>query len=187
MTSTAGLPAVRTQAAQRLEMWLSNQKLVRPATDLLLSICVNCSTEAPTDTDVLNALLRLRLKVVITSMFLFNFRTKIVILSSFDFQSKPLLQTYLTCFKELVEQQADQLPLIVRLLIFNELSPSRGPNNMAVLAVLVQPWPDRAATILADVFMELLLNRDDYLRALRYFAFAIHRRGLSIINVTCFF
>ena len=39
---------------------------------------------------------------------------------------------------------------------------------MAVLAVLVQPWPDRAATILAEVFMELLLNRDDYLRALRY-------------------
>ncbi|XP_045031439.1 integrator complex subunit 1 [Daphnia magna] len=143
MASTSGLPAVRAQAAQRLEMWLSNQKLVRPATDLLLSVCLNCSTEVQTDTDVLNALLRLRLK------------------------SKPLLQSYLTCFKELVEQQADQLPLIVRLLIFNELSPSRGPNNMAVLAVLVQPWPDRAATILADVFMELLLNRDDYLRALR--------------------
>ena len=38
---------------------------------------------------------------------------------------------------------------------------------MAVLAVLVQSWPERTATILADVFMELLLNRDDYLRALR--------------------
>lgn len=68
-----------------------------------------------------------------------------------------------------MEQQPEQLKLIVRLLIFNELSPSRGPNNMAVLAVLVQPWPDRAATILAEVFMELLLNRDDYLRALRFF------------------
>lgn len=66
-----------------------------------------------------------------------------------------------------MDQQADQLPFIIRLLIFNELSPSRGPNNMAVLGVLVQPWPDRAASILADVFIELLLNRDDYLRALR--------------------
>lgn len=63
LTSTAGLPSVRLQAAQRLEMWLSNQKLLKPATDLLLSICVNCSVEAPTDNDVINALLRLRLKV----------------------------------------------------------------------------------------------------------------------------
>lgn len=87
----------------------------------------------------------------------------------------------MTCFKELVEQQAEQLPLIVRLLIFNELSPSRGPNNMAVLAVLVQPWPDRAATILADVFMELLLNRDDYLRALR---FSNHLHGhIELVNL----
>ena len=38
---------------------------------------------------------------------------------------------------------------------------------MAVLAVLVQAWPERSASVLADVFMELLLNRDDYLRALR--------------------
>lgn len=63
LASTAGLPAVRSQAAQRLEMWLSNQKLLKPATDLLLSVCLNCSTEVQSDTDVLNALLRLRLKV----------------------------------------------------------------------------------------------------------------------------
>ena len=55
----------------------------------------------------------------------------------------------------------------MKLLIYSELSPSRGPNNMAVLAVLVQAWPERSASVLADVFMELLLNRDDYLRALR--------------------
>ena len=55
---------------------------------------------------------------------------------------------------------------------------------MAVLAVLVQPWPDRAATILADVYMELLLNRDDYLRALRFFTFMKHLFELSIL--TCF-
>lgn len=73
MASTSGLPAVRAQAAQRLEMWLSNQKLVRPATDLLLSVCLNCSTEVQTDTDVLNALLRLRLKVVHWLYFLKGF------------------------------------------------------------------------------------------------------------------
>lgn len=38
---------------------------------------------------------------------------------------------------------------------------------MSILAVLVVPWPDRTASILADVFIELLLNREDYLRALR--------------------
>ena len=164
LASTAGLPAVRAQAAQRLEMWLSNQKLSRPATDLLLSICVNCSTEAQSDTDVLNALLRLRLKVILFHRSLLDIVFNLRFIS---LQNKPLLQTYLTCFKELVDQQAEQLPLIIRLLIFNELSPSRGPNNMAVLGILVQSWPDRAASILADVFIELLLSRDDYLRALR--------------------
>ena len=78
-----------------------------------------------------------------------------------------MLQTYLACFKELTDQQPDQLALLLRLLIFNELSPSRGPNNMAVLTVLVTHWPERSASYLADVFVELLLNRDDYLRALR--------------------
>lgn len=78
-----------------------------------------------------------------------------------------MIQTYLTCFKELVDQQLDQLPLILRLLIFNELSPARGPNNMAILAVMFQNWPELSASYLADVFMELLLNREDYLRALR--------------------
>ena len=68
LASTAGLSLVRMQASQRLEMWLSNQKLQRQATDLLLSICVNCLTDVATDADVLNTLLRLRLKVEIESV-----------------------------------------------------------------------------------------------------------------------
>ena len=63
LASTAGIPEIRVLAAQRLELWISNPKLSRPAADLLLSICVNCSTTCPTDTDVFNALIRLRLKV----------------------------------------------------------------------------------------------------------------------------
>ena len=65
LASTAGLPEVRILAVSRLEIWLSNPKLSRPASDLLLSICINCSTEAAGDTDVINTLLRLRLKVII--------------------------------------------------------------------------------------------------------------------------
>lgn len=68
LASTAGLPGVRLQAAQRLEMWLSNQKLLKPATDLLLAVCINCNAEAPTDADVINALLRLRLKVTLIKL-----------------------------------------------------------------------------------------------------------------------
>lgn len=63
LVSTSGIPEVRVLASQRLELWLSNPKLSRQATDLLLSICINCSTTAATDTDVINTLLRLRLKV----------------------------------------------------------------------------------------------------------------------------
>lgn len=72
LSSTAGLPAVRLQAAQRLEIWLTNQKLLRPATDLLLSICINCNPEVQSDTDTINALLRLRLKVPVCFDFLFS-------------------------------------------------------------------------------------------------------------------
>merc|ERR1740128_560511 len=118
LASVAGLAEVRLLAAPRLEIWLSNPKLSRPAAELLLAICINCNTETASDTDTINTLLRLRLK------------------------AKGLIQTYLACFKELVDQQLDQLPLILRLLIFNELSPSRGPNNMAVLAVMFQNWPE---------------------------------------------
>lgn len=92
LASTCGYKEVRLLAVQRLEMWLQNPKvgrgsrqdhgqclpcscplrvthgpshllqLTRPAQDLLMSVCVNCSTHGPEDTDVISHLVKIRLK-----------------------------------------------------------------------------------------------------------------------------
>lgn len=51
--------------------------------------------------------------------------------------------------------------------IYNELSNARNPNNMPMIAVMFQAAPETAANVLAEIFQDLLLNKDDYLRSLR--------------------
>jgi integrator complex subunit 1 len=70
---------------------------------------------------------------------------------------------------ELLEQQPGQLSILLRDLIFNELSQQqlRGLNNLPGLGILTQHWPERTAAFLADISVEWLLKREDYLRALR--------------------
>ena len=63
--------------------------------------------------------------------------------------------------------------------IFNELSAARNPNNMAMLGVMFNAssasqsgggqlsTDSLAAASLASVFVDLMLQKDDYLRALR--------------------
>jgi integrator complex subunit 1 len=40
---------------------------------------------------------------------------------------------------------------------------------MAVIGVVFQTYPEQASAMLAEVFHELLMNRDDYLKPLRLF------------------
>jgi integrator complex subunit 1 len=51
--------------------------------------------------------------------------------------------------------------------IYNELSNVRSPNNMAVLAALIQAQPQLVPAAMADTYHELLLRPEDYLRPLR--------------------
>ena len=51
--------------------------------------------------------------------------------------------------------------------IFNELSNARNTSNMATLNVIFATDGEKAAHSLAIVFLELLLQKDCYLRALR--------------------
>jgi integrator complex subunit 1 len=53
---------VRTLAASRLELWLQNPKLNRPAQDLLLAVCANCATHGARDVEVIAHLVKVRLK-----------------------------------------------------------------------------------------------------------------------------
>lgn len=52
LTSTAGMIEVRVFVMQRMEVWLQTAKLMKPAQELLLAVCVNCSSNTPKDTQV---------------------------------------------------------------------------------------------------------------------------------------
>lgn len=53
---------VRVLVAPRLEVWLQNPKLTRPAQELLMSLCVNCIGHTQRDVEVISALVKIRLK-----------------------------------------------------------------------------------------------------------------------------
>ena len=82
-------------------------------------------------------------------------------------KTKQTVNLFLSCLKELCAAHPDNLATILKHTIFNELSQSRNPNNMQLLGVMFQVNSERAASALANVFLELLLQKDCYLRALR--------------------
>nr|CAD7453362.1 unnamed protein product [Timema tahoe] len=154
LSTASGLAEVRLTSASRLEMWLQNPKLMRPAQELLMSVCVNCNTHTQKDVEVISHLVKIRLK------------------------TKALINLYLSCIRELISSHPDNLATLLKHTIYNELSNARNPNNMAMLSAMFQSAPDTAASLLADIFLyltiyflmcyqELLMNREDYLRPLR--------------------
>ncbi|KAM7143374.1 integrator complex subunit 1 [Molossus nigricans] len=143
LTSTCGYKEVRLMTVQKLEMWLQNPKLTRPAQDLLMSVCMNCNTHGAEDMDVISHLIKIRLK------------------------PKVLLNHYMLCIRELLNAHKDNLGTTIKFVIFNELSNARNPNNMQILYTVLQHSSELAPKFLAMVFQDLLTNKDDYLRASR--------------------
>ncbi|XP_074651067.1 integrator complex subunit 1-like [Tubulanus polymorphus] len=139
MIATCGYNEVRVMAAQRLEMWLQNPKLTRPAQELLMSVCMNCGATQ----EILAQIIKIRMK------------------------TKPLINHYLGCIREIIIQAPVHVRSLLTHTIYNELSSARNPNNMGIISVVFQHTPDTAAKILAEIFQDFLINRDDYLRALR--------------------
>lgn len=143
LSSACGLVEIRIIAVSRLEMWLHNPKLMRPAQELLAYLCCNCASITQRDLEVTAYLTKIRLK------------------------TKALVNVYLNCLRELLLQHPENLPSMLKHTIYNELSNARNPNNMPMLAVMFQAQPETAANVLAEIFQDLLLNKDDYLRSLR--------------------
>ncbi|GFS13999.1 integrator complex subunit 1 [Elysia marginata] len=143
MTSTCGYSEIRNMAAQRIDMWLQNPKLTRVSQDLLLAVCTNCDKHDQSDLEVIAHLTKMRMK------------------------TKPLINHFLNCMRELLSQHPENLRMILNHTVYNELSTSRNPNNMPLLTVVFSHSPDQAAKILAEIFQDLLVNKDDYLKALR--------------------
>src|SRR5258705_4298166 len=100
---------VRATVVPRLEIWLQNPKLTRPAQELLMSLCMNCDTHLQSDIEVVSQLVKIRLK------------------------TKPLIQLYLSCIRELISAHPDNLAAVLKHTIYNELSVARNLNNMAML------------------------------------------------------
>ncbi|KAL2100778.1 hypothetical protein ACEWY4_002539 [Coilia grayii] len=162
LTATCGYKEVRLMAVQRLEMWLQNPKLTRPAQDLLMSLCMNCNTHGADDMEAISNLIKIRLK------------------------PKVLLNHYMLCVRELLNAHRDNLGTTVKLVIFNELSNARNPNNMQVLHTVLQHSPEQAPKFLAMVFQDLLTNKDDYLRASRALLREIIKQTKHEINFQSF-
>ncbi|KAG8433017.1 hypothetical protein GDO86_017329 [Hymenochirus boettgeri] len=162
LTATCGYKEVRLMAVQRLEMWLQNPKLTRPAQDLLMSVCMNCNTHGSEDMEVISNLIKIRLK------------------------PKVLLNHYMLSVRELLNAHRDNLGTLVKFVIFNELSNARNPNNMQVLYTVLQHSSELAPKFLAMVFQDLLTNKDDYLRASRALLREIIKQTKHEINFQAF-
>ncbi|XP_014390760.1 PREDICTED: integrator complex subunit 1, partial [Myotis brandtii] len=162
LTSTCGYKEVRLMTVQKLEMWLQNPKLTRPAQDLLMSVCMNCNTHGAEDMDVISHLIKIRLK------------------------PKVLLNHYMLCIRELLNAHKDNLGTTIKFVIFNELSNARNPNNMQILYTVLQHSAELAPKFLAMVFQDLLTNKDDYLRASRALLREIIKQTKHEINFQAF-
>jgi len=143
LSSVCGIVDVRQIVISKLEMWIMNPKISRQGQDLLLSLAANCTSHTATDVDILANFLKLR------------------------FKNKPNINLYLAALRDICLAHKDNLPLLVKQTIFNELSGARNPNNMVMLQTMFNCDQQLAATSLAAVFLDLLMQRECYLRALR--------------------
>lgn len=162
LTAMCGMSDVRLLAAQKLEMWLQNPKLTKATQDLLLSVCLNCRDHNQNDVDVIGLLTKIR------------------------FKSKSLLSHYIHALKALIDAHKDSITTLFNYIVYNELSSARSPTNMSVLAALMQHKPYAAAETLATVYQDLLLQQDDYLRAVRALLREIIRQAKYEVHFSAF-
>lgn len=109
LCKTSGLVEVRHLCISRLELWIHNGKLVKFAQELLSYICFNVRAKYFKDHEVLAILVKMRLK------------------------AKPLINFYMSCIKEMIRLEPGILNVILKLVVQNELSNTRNPNNMGML------------------------------------------------------
>lgn len=110
LSTTSGIGEVRAMSITRLELWIHNGKLMKPAQELLTYICYNMNAQNVKDTqEVLMNLVKMRLK------------------------SKPLTNIFMNSFKEMLMLQPDILFLALKYVVQNELSNARNSNNMGML------------------------------------------------------
>ena len=73
----------------------------------------------------------------------------------------------LQCVRELCGAHKENMPTLLKFTVFNELSNARSTNNMAILQVMFSYDKELAPASLAEVYLELMMQKECYLRALR--------------------
>lgn len=162
LSTTSGICEVRSLGATRLELWIHNGKLMKPAQELLTYVSYNVTGQTVKDHEVLSNLVKMRLK------------------------TKPLINIYMACFKEIINSQPELLLFILKYVVQNELSNARNPNNLPMLANMFQAKPDESATHLAELYQEFLLQRECVLRTLRVFLRELVKMLRYDMNLTVF-
>lgn len=164
LCSTCGFVEIRNIVLQHIDKWLPNPKLMRPAQELLSYVCYNCTSHTQRDVEAIGQLVKMNVKL----------------------KTKALINVYLNGVKELIGLHPENLTTIFKITIYNELSNSRNPNNMPMIAVMFQTAPEQSAQLLAEIYQELLMNREDYLRPLRALLREIVRVCRNDINLLIF-
>ncbi|KAI4461631.1 hypothetical protein MML48_5g00000815 [Holotrichia oblita] len=162
LSIACGLVEIRVISVSRIENWLHNHKLMKPAQELLAYLCYNCSANTQRDIEVVAQLSKLRLK------------------------NKPLVTFFNNCLKEMVLSFPENLYPLLKYTIYNELSNTRNTNNLFVVGAMFQVAPDASADAFTDICLELLLNKDDYLRSLRALLKEINRvlrHDFNLLNI----
>ena len=98
LISACGLVEVRQLVVPKLEMWIMNPKVFKPAQELLMVTAMNCSTHSPADVEILGNFIKLR------------------------FKNKPNVNQFLAALRELCAAHKDNLATLLKHTIFNELS-----------------------------------------------------------------
>lgn len=127
LSTACGLNEIRVIGVSRIEAWLHNHKLMKPAQELLAYICFNCSANSQRDLEVIIQLSKLRLK------------------------NKPMVNYFNNCLREMVVSYPENLNPLLKYTIYNELSNTRNQNNLIVVGALFQVKDEQAADALANI------------------------------------
>lgn len=127
LSTACGLVEIRIIAVSRIESWLHNHKLMKPAQELLAYLCYNCSANTPRDLEVVAQLSKLRLK------------------------NKQMVNYFNNCLREMVSSAPENLYPLLKYTIYNELSNSRNTNNLFVVGAMFQVIPEASAIAFADI------------------------------------
>lgn len=133
LSTACGLVEIRIIAVSRIETWLHNHKLMKPAQELLAYLCYNCSASSQRDLEVIAQLSKLRLK------------------------NKPMVNYFNNCLREMVLSIPENLYPLLKYTIYNELSNARNSNNLIVVGALFQVAPDESADAFADICLVSLV------------------------------